>query len=132
MLSIHPDALIWNQSYVFLAKIMMGGGTKFLNYVFSQKMLKNMPILGVFFMLLLKQMAETYIILLVLFRKKNIVIISKFVLGGFKFQNLLELVVRLVHKYGLGEKTSIAYLHIHSCYSYYNCYYLQQTYISQK
>ena len=32
----------------FLAKIMMSGGTKFLNYVFSQKMLKNMPILGVF------------------------------------------------------------------------------------
>ena len=48
MLSIHPDALIWNQSYVFLAKIMMGGGTTFLNYVFSQKMLKNMPISGDF------------------------------------------------------------------------------------
>ena len=48
MLSIHPDALIWNQSYVFLVKIMIGGGKKFLNYVFSQKMLKNIPILGVF------------------------------------------------------------------------------------
>ena len=32
----------------FLAKIMMSGGTKFLNYVFSQKMLKNKQILGVF------------------------------------------------------------------------------------
>ena len=32
----------------FLAKIMMGVGTKFLNYVFSQKLLKNIPILGVF------------------------------------------------------------------------------------
>ena len=32
----------------FLAKIMIGGGTKFLNHVFSQKMLKNMPILGGF------------------------------------------------------------------------------------
>ena len=32
----------------FLAKIMMGGDTKFLNYVFSQKMQKIMPILGVF------------------------------------------------------------------------------------
>ena len=32
----------------FLAKIMMSGGIKFLNYVFSQKMLKDMPILGVF------------------------------------------------------------------------------------
>ena len=32
----------------FLAIIMMGGGTKFLNYVFSQKMQKNIPILGIF------------------------------------------------------------------------------------
>ena len=31
----------------FLAKIMMGGGTTFLNYVFSQKVLKNRPNLGV-------------------------------------------------------------------------------------
>ena len=55
----------------FLTKIMMSGGTQFLNYVFCQKMLKNMPILGVFFMLLLKEMAETYIILLTLFRKRT-------------------------------------------------------------
>ena len=49
---------------------------------------------------------------------------------------ILELVVRLAHKYGLGEKKRPlpigAYLHIHACYSYYNCYYLQQPYISQK
>ena len=32
----------------FLPRIMVGGGTKFLNNVFSQKMLKNMPILEVF------------------------------------------------------------------------------------
>ena len=55
----------------FLAKIIMSGSTKLLNYVFSQKMLKNMPILGVFFMLLLKEMVETYIILLILFRKRT-------------------------------------------------------------
>ena len=39
--------------------------------------------------------------------------------------------MRLEHIYGLGEKTSIAYLHIHACYSYYNCYYLNN-YISLK
>ena len=30
------------------------------------------------------------------------------------------------------KKTSVAYLHIHVCYSYHNCYHLQQPYISQK
>ena len=50
----------------------------------------------------------------------------------YDFDLILDLVVRLVHKYGLGEKTSVAYLHIYACYSYYNCYYLQQPYISQK
>ena len=69
MLSIHPDALIWNQSFVFLSQNYDDWGQKILYYVFSQKMLKNMPILGV---------------LHVAF--------------------ILELVVRLAHKYGLGEK----------------------------
>ena len=55
----------------FLSKIMMSGGTKFLNYVFSQENAKNMLLLVVFFMLLLKEMAETYIILLILFRKRT-------------------------------------------------------------
>ena len=50
---------------------------------------------------------------------------------------LLELVVRLACKYGLGEKHPLpigTYLHIHACYSYYkyNRYYLQQPHISQK
>ena len=44
---------------------------------------------------------------------------------------ILELVVRLGHIYGLGEKTSMAYLHVHACYNYYNCYYLYN-YISLK
>ena len=55
----------------FLAKIMMSGGTKFLNYVFSQKMLKKYANFRGFFMLLLKEMAETCIILLILFRKRT-------------------------------------------------------------
>ena len=52
-----------------------------------------------------------------------------------RWLHCVELVVRLAHKYGLGEKkTSTAYLHIYVCYSYYNCYFLhlQQPYISQK
>ena len=55
----------------FLAKIMMGGGTKFLNYVFSQKMLKKYANFKGFFILLLKEMDETYTILLILFRKRT-------------------------------------------------------------
>ena len=53
----------------FLAKIMMSKHKSF-KLCFQPKMLKNMPILGVFFMLLLKEMAETYIILLILFTKR--------------------------------------------------------------
>ena len=48
MLSIHPGALIWNQSYVFFTQNYDGWGHKIFNSVFSQKMLKNMSILGVF------------------------------------------------------------------------------------
>ena len=32
----------------FLPKIIMGGGIKFLNYIFYQKMLKNISIFRVF------------------------------------------------------------------------------------
>ena len=47
-------------------------------------------------MLLLKEMAKTYIILLILFKKGHS--------NNFKISFILESVVRLAHKYGLGEK----------------------------
>ena len=46
-------------------------GHKIFKLYFQPKNAKNMPILGSFFMLLLKEMAETYIILLILFRKRK-------------------------------------------------------------
>ena len=48
MLSIHPDALIWNQSHVFFSQNYDGWGCKIFKLCFQPKMLKNMPILGVF------------------------------------------------------------------------------------
>ena len=30
------------------------------------------------------------------------------------------------------KKMYVAYLHVHACYSYYNCYYLQQLYIQDE
>ena len=45
MLSIHPDALIWNQSYVFFSQNYDERGHKIFKLCFQPK---NMPILGVF------------------------------------------------------------------------------------
>ena len=49
MLSIHSDALIWNQSYVFFSQNYYGWGHIIFKLCFQpKKMLKNMTILGVF------------------------------------------------------------------------------------
>ena len=69
MLSIHPDALIWNQSYVFFSQNYDGWGHKIFKLCFQPKNAKKYANFRGFFMLLLKEMAETYIILLILFRK---------------------------------------------------------------
>ena len=45
---------------------------------------------------------------------------------AYDISYLLELVRRLAKVYGLDKKTSIAYLNVHVCYSYYNCYYTPQ------
>ena len=47
----------------------MSGGTKILNYVFSQKNAKKYANFIGLFMLLLKEIFETYIIMLILFKK---------------------------------------------------------------
>ena len=47
MLSIHPDALIWNQSYVFFSQNYDEWGQKIFKLCFQPKNAKNMPILGV-------------------------------------------------------------------------------------
>ena len=46
MLSIHPNALIWNQSYVFYIQNYDEWGHKIFKLFFSQKNAKNMLILG--------------------------------------------------------------------------------------
>ena len=48
MLSFYPGALIWNQSYGLFTQNYGGWGTKFLNCIFYQKMLKDLSIFRVF------------------------------------------------------------------------------------
>ena len=71
MLSIHPDALIWNQTYVFFSQNYDGWGHKIFRLCFQSKNAKKYANFRGFYMLLLKEMIETYIILLILFRKRT-------------------------------------------------------------
>ena len=49
MLSIHPGALIWNQSYIFFTQNYDERGKKVLNYVFSQKICQILVVFHVIF-----------------------------------------------------------------------------------
>ena len=69
MLSIDLDALIWNQSYVFFSQNYDEWGHKIFKLNFQPKHAKKYVNFRGFFMLLSKEMTETYIILLILFRK---------------------------------------------------------------
>ena len=52
MLSIHPDALIWTQSYVFFNQNYDGWGHKILKLCFQPKNAKKYASFRGFFMLL--------------------------------------------------------------------------------
>ena len=71
MLSIHPDALIRKQSYVSFSQNYDEWGHKIFKLSFQLKNAKKYANFRGFFMLLLKEMAATYIILLILFRKRT-------------------------------------------------------------